>query len=244
MYQLIQLIAFDLVNGRFILNPVPPSLYQFLSFEMIHRWSTVTPSSGQIVSLSQSITNNARASATRHSQRTYSTLTRPHIRPPHQAAVSSRAVPSSAYTNLTRTSSSANSIPTTAAASLTRSFTTSRRLNGLEEFFVNNTAGDVGNAWTPAQLRLKSFEDLQKLWFVLLKERNMLHTYKRQCKGLGEPMQGPERIAKVRESMRGIKIVMGERYREYKAASQYTPISTFNTTDRSIHSVHRRQPDD
>ena len=59
-----------------------------------------------------------------------------------------------------------------------RSFTPSRARLGLEEFFVNQQVGRTGRSWRCSELRLKSYEDLQKLWFVLLKERNMLFTYK------------------------------------------------------------------
>jgi len=73
----------------------------------------------------------------------------------------------------------------------------------------------VGRAWSQPELRLKSNEELHKLWYVLLKERNMLLTmddaYKDECK----EMPNPERIDKVDESMENIEYVVRERNRAF-----------------------------
>ena len=82
-----------------------------------------------------------------------------------------------------------------------------------------NEDGDpipVGRSWKASELRLKSFEDLQKLWFVLLKERNMLHTEKLLAKRNGEIMKGFSRFKKVKVSMARLKTVVNERTRDHK----------------------------
>lgn len=69
----------------------------------------------------------------------------------------------------------------------------------------------VGRPWKKDELRLKSNQDLHKLWYVLLKERNMVMTmeeeYKRQC----ELFPNPERLEKVEESMENLLDVVAER---------------------------------
>lgn len=47
------------------------------------------------------------------------------------------------------------------------------------------------------ELRLKSNEDLHKLWYVLLKEKNMLLTMAEAYEEEGEQMPNPERFDKV-----------------------------------------------
>ncbi|PSN31167.1 hypothetical protein C0J52_25767 [Blattella germanica] len=54
----------------------------------------------------------------------------------------------------------------------------------------------VGRSWKTDELRIKSNEDLHKLWFVLLKERNMLKTMEHECKEQTQLFPNPERIDK------------------------------------------------
>eukprot|EP00794_Sanderia_malayensis_P016975 gene16975-18686_t len=104
---------------------------------------------------------------------------------------------------------------------------------GLEEFFppgVLESGGPpdgkdlqnvkTGRRWHASDLRQKSSSDLHKLWYVLLKERNMLQTVKEEARRLQIPMPSPERIKKVQKSMAMIKVVIAERERAIKEIEQ------------------------
>ncbi|KAL3655349.1 hypothetical protein CASFOL_001135 [Castilleja foliolosa] len=103
---------------------------------------------------------------------------------------------------------------TSAAASA--AFSVARR-NPLEEFFeVDRNPEDekpvvYGRSWKAPELRLKSWDDLQKLWYVLLKEKNMLMTQRQMLHAQNLRFPNPERIPKVRKSMCRIKHVLTER---------------------------------
>ncbi|CAH0394835.1 unnamed protein product [Bemisia tabaci] len=97
--------------------------------------------------------------------------------------------------------------------------TTSPKLD-LSEFFEDkkNWTKDniqVGRAYNQAELRLKSNSDLHKLWFVLLKEQNMLLTMEHFYKQNHALFPNPERIDKVKISMQNLEEVVRERNRAY-----------------------------
>ncbi|KAG7217494.1 hypothetical protein INR49_021419 [Caranx melampygus] len=87
---------------------------------------------------------------------------------------------------------------------------------GLEEFFDlpenwGETTVKSGAPWTAKQLRTKSNEDLHKLWYVLLKEKNMLLTLEQEAKRQRVQMPSPERIRKIERSMFRLESVVSER---------------------------------
>ncbi|XP_068223888.1 large ribosomal subunit protein uL29m [Palaemon carinicauda] len=97
---------------------------------------------------------------------------------------------------------------------------TSVNLRSLSEFFDDKKNwGEfevkVGRSWRLEELRIKSNEDLHKLWYVLLKEKNMLLTMEHACKVEYRIFPNPERIDKVEESMSNLETVVRERNRAY-----------------------------
>ena len=83
----------------------------------------------------------------------------------------------------------------------------------------------IGRAWKCSELRLKSFEDLHKLWYVLLKERNVLLTEFYDCESRNVSMPHPERLHKVKLSMKHIKQVLNERKIEYEKIQEKKDVS-------------------
>ncbi|KAB2580352.1 putative 50s ribosomal protein l4 protein [Lasiodiplodia theobromae] len=80
-----------------------------------------------------------------------------------------------------------------------------------------------GRAWTVQELRQKSWEDLHRLWWVCVKERNRLATAayerKRINAGYGE-YEAEARDNEVKLTMRAIKHTLAERWYAWENARQ------------------------
>lgn len=97
-----------------------------------------------------------------------------------------------------------------------RALHTTINRKGLDEFFDlpenwGESTVKSGSPWTSKQLRTKSNEDLHKLWYVLLKEKNMLLTLEQESKRQRLQMPSPERLKKVERSMLRLDTVVKER---------------------------------
>ncbi|KAK9278413.1 hypothetical protein L1049_027978 [Liquidambar formosana] len=105
----------------------------------------------------------------------------------------------------------------TSGAAAAAASTAKTAYNPLEEFFEADRSPDedkpvvYGRSWKASELRLKSWDDLNKLWYVLLKEKNMLMTQRQMLNAQNLRFPNPERIPKVRKSMCRIKQVLTER---------------------------------
>jgi len=97
---------------------------------------------------------------------------------------------------------------------------TSSYSSPIDEFFESKEKLSeheirTGRSWRLEELRLKSQTDLHKLWYVLLKERNMLLTMEEAANKESELFPNPERIDKIDESMENLQTIIRERNAAY-----------------------------
>ncbi|XP_055849738.1 39S ribosomal protein L47, mitochondrial [Episyrphus balteatus] len=100
------------------------------------------------------------------------------------------------------------------------SFHTSPPKQDLMEFFDNkDNWGEnqvkCGRAWNKDELRIKSNTELHQLWYILLKEKNMLLTMEHECNDQMKLFPSPERLDKVDISMTNLEAVVRERNKAY-----------------------------
>lgn len=67
----------------------------------------------------------------------------------------------------------------------------------VENHFAFHALMVSGRSWKASELRLKSWDDLHKLWYVLLKEKNMLMTQRQMLHAQNLRFPNPERVPKV-----------------------------------------------
>lgn len=107
------------------------------------------------------------------------------------------------------------------------------KTKGLDEFFentrflslhncdhVSKAPHQHGRAWCAAELRRKSFDDLHKLWYVLLKEKNLLYTQQTEANRIGVHWLEEGRLGAVHQSMARIKTILTERKLAFQKARQ------------------------
>jgi len=108
--------------------------------------------------------------------------------------------------------------------------------DGLNHFIDDPAAMPAGRSWKAVELRRKSFDDLHKLWFVLVRERNMLHSQKLVAKRNGIVMNEFGRVKKVNESMGRIRRVLNERrlIRQHDERVSYDIADMENSADQDM----------
>jgi len=99
----------------------------------------------------------------------------------------------------------------------------------VDPYEVDPDLPPPGRRWSAAEIRLKSDADLQKLWVVLMRERNMLYSVKMLHDKRKTSMPHPDRLHKARKGMTMIKRVLGERDRQADGARERGEISNRKT---------------
>ncbi|KAJ3392711.1 39S ribosomal protein L47, mitochondrial [Lobulomyces angularis] len=116
---------------------------------------------------------------------------------------------------------------------LTRSLQTSSKCLGLEEFFDNSkgwtwkdTDFPTGRSWEVNEVRRKSFEDLHALWWVCIKQKNLLLSQKEECRRFRLIFPNKERLSQVKKTMKYIKFVLWERKVNWEKSQDILNIQT------------------
>lgn len=120
--------------------------------------------------------------------------------------------------------------------------------NDLKKFTMNlvddHQKIDTGRAWRANELRLKSHEDLHKLWYVLLIEKNKLKSDQLLSIQMGQYFYGYNNMLKVRLSMSRLLTVVNERKKlrnEYRRSLEDEYIKKKKEDERSLELLKKSQ---
>ncbi|KAI8848688.1 mitochondrial 39-S ribosomal protein L47 (MRP-L47)-domain-containing protein [Chytridium lagenaria] len=102
----------------------------------------------------------------------------------------------------------------------------------------------TGRAWTAAELRGKSFEDLHRLWWVCLKEINLLESQRLEAFRFRRKFPHDDRVKQVRLTMRRVKVVLWERRIAYLQSQAIVKLEVTRRElfDKEIEAVRLSRP--
>ncbi|KAF9046570.1 mitochondrial 39-S ribosomal protein L47 (MRP-L47)-domain-containing protein [Panaeolus papilionaceus] len=104
-----------------------------------------------------------------------------------------------------------------------------------------------GRAWRAEELRNKSFRDLHTLWYVALREKNLLATQKEEVRRMGvtnpDLQVSAEKVRQVRKTMARIKAVLNERRLAYQGAVEIAQREQANR-ERKAHARQYTESDE
>jgi large subunit ribosomal protein L47 len=106
----------------------------------------------------------------------------------------------------------------------------------------NRNQTRAGRAWRAEELRLKKHDDLHKLWYVLLKEKNKLKSDFLMCKQMQQIFYGHSELGKVALSMARLLTVVNERKTirsEYRAFLENQYIEKKKAEEKEAFMAHR-----
>eukprot|EP01137_Pigoraptor_chileana_P006072 Opistho-2@50010 len=91
---------------------------------------------------------------------------------------------------------------------------TAKPTRGINEFFEiipPEESTEYGRSWKASELRGKSNAELHQLWYILLKERNLVMTMQHEARARKAKVPYKPRMVKVKKAMAAIHTVIGER---------------------------------
>ncbi|KAK5167126.1 54S ribosomal protein L4 mitochondrial [Saxophila tyrrhenica] len=90
-----------------------------------------------------------------------------------------------------------------------------------DSLFTPTQLAAHGRGWSVQELRRKDWEDLHRLWWVCVKEKNRVDTFKKERERVGTmygDYEADERMKEIRVTMRSIKFVLTERWYAWENA--------------------------
>ncbi|KAF8903155.1 mitochondrial 39-S ribosomal protein L47 (MRP-L47)-domain-containing protein [Gymnopilus junonius] len=103
----------------------------------------------------------------------------------------------------------------------------------------------TGRAWEATELRNKSFKDLHTLWYVALREKNLLATQREEARRMGvthpDLQVSKEKVRHCQKTMARIKLVLNERRLAFEGAMKIAESEQAAAKDEENYDEEDRQ---